>query len=282
MFRVDDPTAAASLPAPEAAGTEGYFTEGNPGGGVPATAIRGSWANRVQESLRAIVDAVGIVPGKTAYSAISQAIRRMAGANTSVLTTTGALTTDQAGVVSISAAAGNVTRTLPAANAANGVPIRFDLVRTDSSANTLTIQRAGADTIEGGTTRLVGVGDRLRLVSDGVSAWRVLGGSGGALLATSGWQRLPSGLIIQWGTFGGTTGTLGGTGIAEVAGIVTNFPIPFPTACWSVSLTANDVTGAQLHEQAANAGFNATNFTASLSCRQATTAMTGNFMAIGS
>jgi hypothetical protein len=36
MYRIDDATAATLLPAPEAAGTEGYFTEGNPTAGTPA------------------------------------------------------------------------------------------------------------------------------------------------------------------------------------------------------------------------------------------------------
>jgi hypothetical protein len=60
MFRIDDPSATASLPAPEAAGTEGYWTEGNPGSGVPATLERASWFNMVQEELRAVVVAGGL------------------------------------------------------------------------------------------------------------------------------------------------------------------------------------------------------------------------------
>lgn len=280
MFRIDDPTAAPALPAPEAAGTEGFWTEGNPGAGVPDTIIRASWMNRVQESLRAIVDAVGIAPGKTAYAAVSQAIRRMAGANASVLTTTGSLTADQAGIVSLSAAAGNVTRTLPAANAANGVPIRFDLVRTDSSANTLTIQRAGSDTIEGATTFPLGVGERLQLVSDGVSAWRIAGGNGGAVLATAGWQKLPSGLIIQWGTFTGTTGVLS-NGVAEDNSITVTFPRAFPTACINAQATAVDVSGGSLQELAWVNAITTTGMGAALSCRQASTPMTGHYLVMG-
>jgi hypothetical protein len=64
MFRIDDTTAATSLPAPEAANSEGYFTEGNPATGTPATKVRGSWLNMIQEELRALVVAVGLVPSK--------------------------------------------------------------------------------------------------------------------------------------------------------------------------------------------------------------------------
>jgi len=74
MFRIDDPTAATSLPTPEAAGTEGYFTEGNPTAGTPATNVRGSWLNMIQEELRAIVVAAGLTPSKTAYNQVLLAL----------------------------------------------------------------------------------------------------------------------------------------------------------------------------------------------------------------
>ena len=60
MYRIDDATAATSLPAPEAAGAEGFFTEGNPATGTPATNVRGSWLNMIQEELRAVVVARGL------------------------------------------------------------------------------------------------------------------------------------------------------------------------------------------------------------------------------
>ncbi|MFM0435892.1 hypothetical protein PQQ84_05485 [Paraburkholderia strydomiana] len=75
MYRIDDATAATSLPAPEAAGTEGYFTEGNPATGTPATKVRGSWLNMLQEELRAIVVAAGLTPSKTAYNQVLTAIQ---------------------------------------------------------------------------------------------------------------------------------------------------------------------------------------------------------------
>lgn len=77
MFRIDDPTAATSLPAPEAAGTEGYFTEGNPTAGTPATNVRGSWLNMIQEELRAVVVAGGLTPSKTTYTQLRDAIQAL-------------------------------------------------------------------------------------------------------------------------------------------------------------------------------------------------------------
>lgn len=77
MFRIDDPSASATLPTPESAGTEGYFTEGNPASGVPATLERASWFNMVQEELRNVVIAGGQTPSKTSYNQVLTAIRAM-------------------------------------------------------------------------------------------------------------------------------------------------------------------------------------------------------------
>lgn len=79
MFRIDDATAAPSLPTPEAAGSEGYFTEGNPTAGTPATNVRGSWLNMIQEELRAIVVAGGLTPSKTTYTQVRDAIAAFVG-----------------------------------------------------------------------------------------------------------------------------------------------------------------------------------------------------------
>lgn len=77
MFRIDDATAASSLPTPEAAGTEGYWTEGNPATGTPATLVRAAFLNMVQEELRNVVVAGGLTPSKTNYTQVRDAIKAM-------------------------------------------------------------------------------------------------------------------------------------------------------------------------------------------------------------
>ncbi|AOJ86140.1 hypothetical protein WS87_12695 [Burkholderia sp. MSMB0856] len=77
MYRIDDATAATSLPAPEAASTEGYFTEGNPATGTPATKVRGSWMNMIQEELCSILAAAGIARSKTTYNQVNSALQKM-------------------------------------------------------------------------------------------------------------------------------------------------------------------------------------------------------------
>lgn len=62
------------------------------------------------------------------------------------------------------------------------------------------------------------------------SAWNDT--KGPKSFAAAGYQKLPSGLIMQWDTF------TAGTGWSSKA-----FPIPFPTACVSVTVTpSSDVT----------------------------------------
>lgn len=53
----------------------------------------------------------------------------------------------------------------------------------------------------------------------------------GALLGGAGWQKLPSGLIIQWGMISGTVGRL--TGL---------YPIAFPNAVLQVTTSLADKT----------------------------------------
>lgn len=69
---------------------------------------------------------------------------------------------------------GNVTLTLPAASAVH--PNVVYSVEKVSASNTLSIARAGSDTINGGTTALTlsALHGRYDLVSDGVSAWRTV------------------------------------------------------------------------------------------------------------
>lgn len=77
MFRIDDATAATSLPVPEAAATEGFFTEGSPTAGTPATRVKGSWLNMIQEELCAVLAAAGIARSKTSYNQVNAALQKM-------------------------------------------------------------------------------------------------------------------------------------------------------------------------------------------------------------
>jgi len=79
MFRIDDPTASATLPAPSAAGTPGYFTGGDPATGEQPTTVTQDWANMVQEELMAIIVAALIAPDKTNRGQVLAAILKLIG-----------------------------------------------------------------------------------------------------------------------------------------------------------------------------------------------------------
>lgn len=178
MQRVTRTSALASLPAPPASpGTPGYFTGGNPGGGVPATVPGYEWFNGVQEELIAALSDGGLTPDAATLTQLRQSIRRLSAAGVTAVTGTTILTADAAGLVTVTVAAA-ATITLPAANAAGGRPMRLLFARLDATANTVTIQRAGSDAIEGQNTITLPVGARMQLVSDGVSSWRIGGVAG--------------------------------------------------------------------------------------------------------
>lgn len=65
MNRIDGAAVAVALPVPAATNAPGYFSEGNPGIGVPATVVTGDWLNAIQEELiNVIVGVGGLSPDK--------------------------------------------------------------------------------------------------------------------------------------------------------------------------------------------------------------------------
>jgi hypothetical protein len=78
-------------------------------------------------------------------------------------------------IIFADASGGSFTLTMPAANAAGanfspGIRIK----RIDSSVNTVTVARAGADTIDGATTYVLGALQAADLESDGSTKWGVM------------------------------------------------------------------------------------------------------------
>mgnify|MGYP001558754677 FL=1 len=79
MFRIDHPSRAAALPAPDPIASQGFFTKGDPSSSVPATRVTQDWLNAVQEELAtAILDNGGVLD-KGNRAGLSQAISRVAG-----------------------------------------------------------------------------------------------------------------------------------------------------------------------------------------------------------
>lgn len=162
----------------------------------------------------------------------------------------GTLTAADAGTCYVFSGTSAATVTLPLiADTLQGSV--FEFINT-GTAN-LTVQTAGSDQIDNGPTGVASIvippNQSLRLVRASASSlWHPVGITAQALgstlqasLAASGWQRLPSGLILQWGTANGASAT----------GTVT-FPIAFPNSPLSIALTDGDNASANVKAMAAN------------------------------
>lgn len=75
MQRITHASAAAALPDFDSTGTEGYFTEGNPGTGTPATVISADWLNGVQEELVGVIVAAGLDPSGSDLGQVLKALK---------------------------------------------------------------------------------------------------------------------------------------------------------------------------------------------------------------
>lgn len=163
------------------------------------------------------------------------------------LTANTALTAEHCGRdVYASTTSGAITLTLPAANSLPA-GAKFKIINT--GVDNVIVSRAGSDTIVvNNTTNAVTsvtlrAGDSIELTSLGSGTlWYHSGGSAqlgrtgafGASLAANGWQRLPSGLVVQWGA--GTTGA-GGT-------VTVTWPLAFASACYLAMGTRRADAGA--------------------------------------
>ena len=120
------------------------FQAGVPGVSL-ATALQPGWCDGVQQELINILRDGGLVPSAATLTQVRDAIRRMYGGNVrSIAAGTTNLTADDAGDVYVDASGGAVTINLPATDAANARPLPLRFFRTDTSANAVTINRAGA------------------------------------------------------------------------------------------------------------------------------------------
>lgn len=214
MQRVNRSSAVVTLPAAPAGGTPGYFTGGNPGAGQPATVPGYEWFNGVQEELLAVILRGGITASNADLAQVRKSLDRLFGGGVATYAANTTLTVDDAGLVLVNASGGARTITLPAANALGGRPIRYQIQKTDSTANTITVQRAGTDTIEGVASVVLSLQwSNVVLVSDGVSAWVALRAATGTyrqVFSASGTFVVPLGVTRVraqvWGGGGGGGG----------------------------------------------------------------------------
>ncbi|WP_232341275.1 hypothetical protein [Burkholderia pseudomallei] len=75
MYQIDNASAATSQPASTAAGTAGFFTDGNPATATPATIVPAEWLNSVMMELINVVNAGGVTPTKNQFNNVLTALK---------------------------------------------------------------------------------------------------------------------------------------------------------------------------------------------------------------
>lgn len=81
MYQIDNSTAAQAIPASTTAGSKGYFTDGNPATGTPATILPAEFMNMLMMENLNVLAAAGIAPDKSKFNQLSLAISKITGSN---------------------------------------------------------------------------------------------------------------------------------------------------------------------------------------------------------
>ena len=81
MYQIDNSTAAQAIPASTAAGNKGYFTDGNPATGTPATILPAEFMNMLMMENINVLAAAGIQPDKSKFNQLALAISTITGSN---------------------------------------------------------------------------------------------------------------------------------------------------------------------------------------------------------
>lgn len=258
MRRIDTATKAVDL---FGAGKHG-FKNGDPALAILATKLNAEFFNAMQEELAGIVEAAGLALSGGDNTQLLQALRAAGVFQTQAqfdFTTKAATTAfvqralgSFSGIASIASntaltaafvgcrvnVSPGVTATLPpASGVAMGAAILFagDGIFTPAAGDTL-YDLTGVAVSNTNIGYGVGLADFTHVIRTSSSSWQVFGGAGSLKFSpafqksfvANGYQKLPSGLIVQWGT-----GTTSGAGVATVT-----YPVAFPTACLNLACSA--------------------------------------------
>lgn len=248
MDRVFESGAVGSPPSAPASPSSGYTTAGNPATATPATKPGPYWFHQVTEELRAVIAAAGLAPDHTNLTQVRDAIDSLISAKAG-LGSSGMVQLNSATTLTNAAHMGKTLLLYGSSAYAVTLPLTSTVItgrrvhfHNVGSAN-ITVQRQGSDLIYPNgvnTTSInVGPGDTLTLEAYNGTTWFAVGGSNqlgaasvfGSSLSGSGYQKLPSGLIVQWGN-----GTVSNMSQQDF-----NFTISFPNSCHTI--VAADIGG---------------------------------------
>ncbi|MFQ5472612.1 MAG: hypothetical protein ACE5FA_06995 [Dehalococcoidia bacterium] len=160
------------LPAYGAAGTDGFWTEGNPGSGTPASDLTQDYFNDLTENLFELLLRAGIIATKGRKEDLVDAILGVSTFNRrSVISgATTVLSTHRNVVLDCDTSGGAFTVTLPNANT---LPDGFFVTIRNSNANIVTVSAAaGVIRLPGGNRNLTNVllpsvGDQIGVMGNG-------------------------------------------------------------------------------------------------------------------
>lgn len=93
MYQIDNSTAVTTIPAPSAAGSPGFFTDGNPATGTAATILPAEFMNMIMMENLNVLSAAGIAPLKGQFNQLALAISKIVSSGTSWDKITGKPTT---------------------------------------------------------------------------------------------------------------------------------------------------------------------------------------------
>lgn len=155
MYAIDVPTAVAGLPTPAAAGTAGFFTDGNPATGTPATIVPADFLNMVMQELINVAKEGTAPLSKSSYTQVRDGITQMV-ANAS------------AGVGQVT----NVTGVAPINSSGGATPAISISAATDSAPGSMSAaDKTKLDGIAAGATANAGTVTAVTVASaNGVSA----------------------------------------------------------------------------------------------------------------
>jgi len=155
MYQIDVPTAIAGLPTPAAEGTAGFFTDGNPATGTPATIVPADFLNMMMQELINVALEGAAPLSKSSYTQVRDAISNMV-ANAS------------AGVGQVT----NVTGVAPINSSGGATPAISISAATDSAPGSMSAaDKTKLDGIAAGATANAGTVTAVTVTSaNGVSA----------------------------------------------------------------------------------------------------------------
>ncbi|MEO8641769.1 hypothetical protein [Pseudomonas sp.] len=179
MYKIDNSTAVVTIPASTAAGTPGFFTDGNPATGVPATIMPAEYQNMLMMEIINVLVAAGVTPSKSNFTQLLTAIK--------AVNRQGVILTDTGTAGAYAAANTPSLTSLPA----TGYIQRINIANLNPGAATYSpdgltpkpIYGLGLQPLQGGELP-VGVAVLMYLVQAGVNsgngAWIVIESLGGA------------------------------------------------------------------------------------------------------